>query len=126
MSVECSECGLRMLHDGTAYHDGQLVACDDGHVAMVSGDAESDPYVGDAEPASEWIGRLVNAFPDAGRKDDVRLLAQVVRALETRDTREVAESALAALTGEERRDIFASYCRGCGTPFLPCHCENDE
>lgn len=41
-----------------------------------------------------------------------------------------AYQAVAALTDEERVDLFCNYCHGCGRPVGPhgntCHCENDE
>lgn len=37
-----------------------------------------------------------------------------------------AANAVAALSDEERLDLFSDYCRGCGTANLPCHCQNDE
>ena len=80
---ECSICGLPMLHDGVVYHDGQLVACADGHVAMVSHDAESEPYVGDADTASEWVRHLSDAFhASSTRRADIRVIASAVDALE--------------------------------------------
>lgn len=81
---ECSICGLPMLHEGDEYYDGQLAVCGDGHIAQVSCDAESEPRVAGAELASEWVLRLVHAFPDKERKQDARAMAAAVRALERR------------------------------------------
>jgi hypothetical protein len=83
-----------MLHEGVKYSDGQLVHCSEGHIAMVSCCTESGPYVGEAEPASEWVMRVVHAFHDNDRRKDARTMAAAVRCLEARATQ----------AGEERGD----------------------
>ena len=35
-------------------------------------------------------------------------------------------SLMDTLTEEERLQVMAHYCSGCGTVMLPCHCWNDE
>jgi len=74
-----------------------------------------------------WDGPLddlsftTNPFADL----TVQCAEIVGETIERRRVRRVRES-LAALTNEERLDIFADYCQGCGTSDPSCQCQNDE
>lgn len=122
--TDCSICGRPMLVPGETYADADLVACAAGHVAMVSADAEDGPDVGEADHASEWVLRMVHAFPDHGRKHDVRVIARAVRALEELAREASAEADTRADRGrgtgtrwageDQDRPVWCSACFGSG------------
>lgn len=58
--------------------------------------------------------------------DDNGLIARVYNQGGYDCTEASVHEILSMLTDEQRKLLFSEFCRGCGTPDLPCHCENDE
>lgn len=77
MYHRCSIC-KRLLYVQKDCESGRLVHCPNGHVAVY----RPEDAVCKAELASEWVLRLVHAFPDKGRKEDIRVLVDAIQELE--------------------------------------------
>lgn len=111
---ECSICGLQVLRSGESYCDGQLVACHDGHIAMVS-IGEADAGVFEADPASQVIEHLgskdgaIGAWMASnGWTRDMATIAEAVRNLERRASD--AEGAIERAINECSRRQASEHC----------------